>query len=100
VIKNKRSSHGFRVLTYNIKYGEYMDRRINAILAIIIAIVILPTCAQAIPIPHGVAGTVYRSDGATQVPVGASFSVSGTTADIIQQARQVPDLSVVRIRYR
>jgi hypothetical protein len=57
-----------------------MDRRTNVILAIIITMIILPTCAQAIPIPHGVAGTVYRSNGATQVSVGASFSVSGTTS--------------------
>lgn len=55
-------------------------RRTNAILAIAIILVILPVCTQAIPIPHGITGTVYMSDGVTQVPTGTSFSVNDTTS--------------------
>ena len=54
----------------------------NAILAITIVMMILPVCTQAqpIPSPHGIAGTVYMSDGVTQVPAGTSFSVNDTTS--------------------
>ena len=55
-------------------------RRTNAILAIAIVMAILPVCTQAQPIPHGIAGTVYMSDGVTQVPLGTSFSVNDTTS--------------------
>jgi hypothetical protein len=55
-------------------------RRTNVILAIAIIMVILPTYAQEIPTPHGVEGTVYMSDGVTQVPAGTSFSVNDTTS--------------------
>ncbi|MEA1866326.1 MAG: hypothetical protein U9N46_14270 [Euryarchaeota archaeon] len=55
-------------------------RRTNVILAIAVIMVILPACAQEIPTPHGIEGTVYMSDGVTQVPVGTSFSVNDTTS--------------------
>ncbi|PXF61818.1 MAG: hypothetical protein C4B59_02940 [Candidatus Methanogaster sp.] len=52
----------------------------NTILAIAIVTAILPVCTQAIPIPHGIAGTVYLSDGVTQAPLGTSFNVTDTTS--------------------
>ena len=52
----------------------------NAILAIAIIMAVLPVCTQAIPMPHGIAGTVYMSDGVTQVPAGTSFNVTDTTS--------------------
>lgn len=55
-------------------------RRTNALLAIAIIMAILPVCTQAIPIPHGITGIVYMSDGVTQAPVGTSFSVDDTTS--------------------
>lgn len=51
-------------------------RRTDAILAIAIIMVVLPVCTQAIPMPHGVAGTVYLSDGVTQAPAGTSFNLT------------------------
>jgi len=57
-----------------------MDRRTNTILTIAIIVAVLPVCTQAVPIPHGIAGIVYMSDGVTQVPVGTSFSVNDTTS--------------------
>ena len=53
-------------------------RQTNAILAIAIIMVILPVCTQAQLIPHSITGTVYMSDGITQVPVGTSYSVNDT----------------------
>jgi len=52
----------------------------NAILAITIIMAILPVCTQAQLIPHSIAGTVYMSDGITQVPAGTSYSVNNTTS--------------------
>ena len=57
-----------------------MDRRTNTILAIVIIMAILPVCTQAVPMPHGIAGTVYLSDGVTQAPWGTSFNVTDTTS--------------------
>jgi len=53
-------------------------RRTNAILAIAIIMVVLPVCTQATPpvMPHGVAGTVYLSDGVTQAPAGTSYNIT------------------------
>ena len=55
-------------------------RGMNAIMAIVIILTILPVCTQAIPIPHSIAGTVYLSDGVTQVPWGTSLNVTDTTS--------------------
>jgi len=57
-----------------------MNRRTNAILAIAVIMAVLPVCTQAIPMPHGIAGIVYLSDGVTQAPVGTSFNVTDTTS--------------------
>jgi len=53
-------------------------RQTNAILAIAIIMAILPVCTQAQLTPHSITGTVYMSDGITQVPVGTSYSVNDT----------------------
>jgi len=52
----------------------------NAILAIVIILTILPVCTQAIPMPHSIVGTVYLSDGVTQAPAGTNFNVTDTTS--------------------
>ena len=51
----------------------------NVILAIVIILVILPVCTQAIHIPHSITGTVYLSDGVAQAPWGTSLNVTDTT---------------------
>jgi hypothetical protein len=52
----------------------------NAILAIVIILTILPVCTQATPMPHSIVGTVYLSDGVTQAPAGTNFNVTDTTS--------------------
>jgi len=47
-------------------------------IAVLISITTLAVYAQ--PVPHGIQGIVYMSDGVTETPVGTSFSVNDTTS--------------------
>jgi hypothetical protein len=48
---------------------------------VVAALLIMPlTVCAAVPMPHGIKGIVYMSDGVTEVPAGTSFSVNDTTS--------------------
>ena len=44
----------------------------------VIFLVVFGAAAQ-VPVPHGISGTVFMSDGKTQAPTGTHFSVNDTT---------------------
>jgi len=48
-------------------------------IAVLISITTLAV-VYAQPVPHGIQGIVYMSDGVTETPVGTSFSVNDTTS--------------------
>ena len=54
--------------------------KFNGAVLIAAIILIMPLAAYAQPIPHGIGGIVYMSDGVTEAPVGTSFSVNDTTS--------------------
>jgi hypothetical protein len=59
-----------------------MDKR-TAIIAgalLMAAILVAPVAVYAQPIPHGIKGIVYMSDGVTEAPTGTGFSVNDTTS--------------------
>lgn len=48
---------------------------------VVAALLIMPlTVCAVVPMPHGIQGIVYMSDGVTEVPAGTSFSVNDTTS--------------------
>ncbi|MBE0524305.1 MAG: hypothetical protein IBX40_08250, partial [Methanosarcinales archaeon] len=48
---------------------------------LMVAFFVMAALASAqVPMPHGISGTVYLSDGVTQAPAGTSFSVNDTTS--------------------
>ena len=63
-------------------YKKEMDKNLIRIISLILLIAVatmpLPTSAQ--PVPHGISGMVYLSDGMTQAPRGTPFSVHDITS--------------------
>ena len=51
----------------------------SAILAITVVMAVLPAYA-GVPIPYGISGIVYMSNGVTQAPWGTNFSVNDTAS--------------------
>ena len=59
---------------------------LGSILLVVIATIAALTVA-AIPVPHGVLGTIYDLDGVTQVPKGIDYSINNTANDFFIQSK-------------
>jgi hypothetical protein len=58
----------------------YPTRKMLQVLLLVMGIALLTYRAVGPPVPHGIAGYIFQSDGATQVPLGTAYSINDSNS--------------------